>query len=313
MENTGQSSLISHSISSETVEESLRKISNRIKKQGDKPHASVDYQLKILEQLSQFDLGRFLLKNRGIDGYWTDYIVTHPWFGRKTGKNEARQEFSPLEDFILNKAPSVLATQQRFQLFLQENQKCVQNNKKLACIPCGMMGELLYLDYSNVSDLSLTGIDLDSNALKDARVLAEQKELSQHITLLHEDAWKLNLREEFDLISCNGLTIYEPNDDTVQELYGLFYRALKPGGRLVTSFLTPPPTDQYKCEWNMSKLRQDDLVLQMIIFKYVIDGKWQCFRSTQQTKKLLVSAGYKKIDFKNDNARMFPTVIAYKV
>lgn len=31
--------------------------------------------LEMLEQLGQFELGRFLLSNKGLNGYWTSYII----------------------------------------------------------------------------------------------------------------------------------------------------------------------------------------------------------------------------------------------
>ena len=84
--------------------------------------------------------------------------------------------FSPLESFLLDKAPVALATQQRFKLFLQENQKSVQDNAKLACIPCGMMGELLYLDSRHKNNVRFIGIDYDPKVLKEAQIFAEENE-----------------------------------------------------------------------------------------------------------------------------------------
>lgn len=52
----------------------------------------------------------------------------------------------------------------------------------------------------------------------------------------------LDKRETFHLIASNGLNIYEPEDDRVIQLYRGFHDALKPGGVLITSALTPPPT-----------------------------------------------------------------------
>lgn len=311
MTSIDQEQLLSHSIATEAIDARVKRISDRIETQGDKPHATIHYQLELLEQLSQVDLGRFLLQNQGVNGYWTHYVVTHPWLGRKTNKNSVGESFSDLESFLLNRAPSVLATQERFELFLQENKKSVKNHAKLACIPCGMMGELLYLDFNNY-ECSLVGIDCDAETLKDAQKLAEQKELSKYVSLQQADAWDLDAQNEFDLISSNGLTIYESDGAKVKKLYELFHLALKPGGKLVTSFLTPPPALTDACEWDMSKINKDDLMLQAIIFVDIVGAKWQSFRSTEQTKELLVAAGFNEIEFLYDNAKMFPTVVACK-
>ncbi len=75
---------------------------------------------------------------------------------------------------------------------------------------------------------------------------------------------------------------------------------------MVTSFLAEPS------EWDAKKINQDDLLLQKIIFADIIQSKWQCYRSTQKTKEQLMEAGFKKIEFINDTAKIFPTIIAVK-
>ncbi len=308
-----QERLKSHVVSPENIQKTMQTITQRIENEGDKPHVTVKRQIEILSQLSEFDFGRYLLQNQGINGYWTHYMLTHPWFGRKTGKNNRGEPFNALEDFMLNRAPTLLATQERFEIFLKENQKKVVNGANLACIPCGMMGELLYLDFKNISNITLTGIDYDPNTLQDAESLAEKQHLSQFIKLIQRDAWNLNIQNEFDLISSNGLNIYEPDNDKVTELYRQFFAALKPGGKLVTSFLTFPPLLSSQSEWDLSKVNLEDALLQKIIFVDVINAKWQCYRSSDQTLQQLKSAGFSSVSFIYDRAKMFPTVVAQKL
>lgn len=64
--------------------------------------------LKTLEELSKFELGRFLIKNKSLSGYWTWYII----LGFKNNTIT-----SPVERFFVEQAPAVLATQQRFAIF----------------------------------------------------------------------------------------------------------------------------------------------------------------------------------------------------
>ncbi len=307
-----QALLISHSISNEPLEVILTKLETKIKQQGDQPNFSIEDQLQILSQLAEFDLGRFLLQAQGLNGYWTHYLLTYPWFGKKTGKSHDGKPLTTLERFCLERSPVALATQQRFEIFLKENQKQVKNHAVLACIPCGMMGELLYLDYSYIDDIKLVGVDYDPDTLKDAQQLAERQNLSHFLQLLQKDAWNQGLHEAFDLISSNGLNIYEPDHEKVQALYNEFYKALKPEGKLVTSFLTHPPGLSDHCEWAFSKINQDDLLLQKIIWADIIGVKWQCFRSSEQTKWQLESAGFTDVQFIYDEAKIFPTVTAYK-
>ena len=158
----------------------------------------------------------------------------------------------------------------------------------------------------------MIGIDYDADTLLDAQALAKKQKCSQWTTLLQGDAWQLKQKNEFDLISSNGLNIYESDDNKVTALYAQFYQALKPGGKLVTSFLTPPPILTPHCEWDMHQINQADLLLQKMIFADLIGAKWQCFRSSEQTKMQLTSVGFKNIEMIYDNAKIFPTVCAYK-
>lgn len=295
--------MISHSAATESLSICLNNIAARIQQEGDKPYVTVARQLELLQQLSEFEFGKFLLQNQGINGFWTHYMLTRPWFGQKTG---------PLESFLLDRAPTVLATQQRFKIFLEQNQAKVKNNAVLGCVPCGMMGELLYLDYKHIDTIQLIGIDYDANTFNDARALAAKNHLSHYIQLIQKDAWELHTENTYDLISSNGLNIYESDDYRVLELYRQFHTALKPGGKLVASFLTYPPTMTDKCEWDMSKINRDDLLLQKIIFADILQAKFQHYRSSQQTRSQLESIGFEDVQFIYDVAKIFPTVVAYK-
>ena len=46
--------------------------------------------LELVEQLAEFDLGRFLLHNRSINGYWTAYIF----------RNQPKPNRHPLEEWL---------------------------------------------------------------------------------------------------------------------------------------------------------------------------------------------------------------------
>jgi len=291
--------LKSHAPSPKEVECIIQEKTAKIIAVGDKPDVTVQEQLDILNQLAGFDFGRFLLQHQGVNGYWTHYMLTHPW-------REDSAELSQLEEFLLERAPLMMATQERFMIFLQENQKLVKNNASLACIPSGLLGELLYLDFSGIKKIQLTGVDYDSAALYEAKTLAKKLRLSRFLTLQQADAWDLSFNDEFDLISSNGLNIYESDAEKIIALYQQFYCSLKVGGKLVTSFVTP------NLEWNMSKIDQADLLLQKIIFIDVLEAKFQCFCSSEQTKQQLELVGFKDINFIYDQARMFPTVIATK-
>jgi SAM-dependent methyltransferase len=275
-------------------------------------YATVDYQLELLEQLTQFDLGRFLLEQGGLNGFWTDYAIRHPSVGRLSGVNNESKPFSSLESFLLNRAPTALATQQCFEIVKKEIQKFIADGITFASIPCGLMADLLELDYSNVSKFSLVGIDVDLESFKRAEHVAKEKKLFNHCEFIAKDAWDLKIDNEFDLITSHGLNIYESSEERVVSLYRQFFNALKPQGRLITSFLTPPPGLQIKTEWNLDKVHLPDAQLQKLLFVDILEGKWQFFRSAEQSTQQLKNAGFIDIEIIYDEAHIFPTIVAIK-
>jgi ubiquinone/menaquinone biosynthesis C-methylase UbiE len=286
---------LSHTPRDASLEAIIKKITLKIKARGDLPYVTVSRQLELLHDLSQFGLGRFLLQHGGIDGYWTQFVVKKAPLFKTT---------IPLEDFFFHKAPLVLATQSRYEIFKREIQKRVKEGIHFASIPCGLMDELFDLDFSNISDFTLTGIDLDQQSLIGAQRRADELSLSKHCEFLQEDAWNLSMKSEFDLIVSHGLTIYEHDDQKVIDLYRIFLRALKSGGCLVTSYLSPPS------EWNMSAINSEDALVQRILTKDIIDLKCQAFRSASQVHEQLKGAGFKEIEILYDPGHIFPTVIA---
>jgi hypothetical protein len=303
---------LSHERCEINFESGVQTIKAKIEQRGNLPYVSVERQLEILKELAQCDLGRFLLDRGGLNGYWTDYIVHYPERGRLTGLSSRGTPCNFIEGFMLNRAPFALAMQQRFQVFKREIQRRVQEDVVMASVPCGLMGDLLDLDYSAIAQFSLCGIDLDPEAIEQAKAIARTKGLEARCQFAIRDAWQLEMHEVFDLIASNGLSIYEPNENRVVALYRQFFEALKPGGCLVTSFLTPPPAPGVKTEWDLQRVNQSDALLQKILFMDILPSKWQAFRSQEQVEKQLREAGFSDLEIHYDEAHVFPTIIAKK-
>lgn len=280
---------------------------NKILSQGNLPYISEQERLDILDQLCEFEFGRFLIERGGLDGYWTQYVIQYP--EKKATYNEIS---SNLEAFLLNQAPTSLATQERFKIFKSQVQKLVKEGCCFASIPCGVMAELLDIDYSHIQKFSLSGIDLDSKSISLAKNYAEEKDLSSYCNFIEGDAWQLNTCEKYDLITSNGLNIYESDNEKTVQLYSQFYNALKKDGILITSFLTPPPIPGKHSEWKLDEVDQKDALFQKIVFSDVLHVKWQVFRTEAQTKKQLRGAGFKQVEIIYDKAHIFPTVVARK-
>ncbi len=296
---------LSHAQRTPSFELSKQILLEKILNRGDLPYISVEKQLELLQGLSESKLGQFLIERGGLNGYWTHYVITHP-------ENNLKNPLNSLESFILERAPTSLATQERFQIFKSQIQKRIQEGCSFSSIPCGLMGDLLDLDYSGLHTFTLCGIDLDPETLVLAKDHAKTRGLLEHCQFFEKDAWDLQLHEKFDLIASNGLSIYEHNDQKVIDLYRQFYNALKPNGTLVTSFLTPPPAPGFKTEWLSTELNPQDALLQKIIFVDILDAKWQAYRSEATVRNQLLQAGFCNIEVFYDKAHIFPTVVAKK-
>ncbi|RKT98728.1 SAM-dependent methyltransferase [Burkholderia sp. Nafp2/4-1b] len=304
---TKSSRLISHDAHIDSTNEwIIETVKARLRASGDLPAALLEPQLALVEQLSGFEFGRFLLLNRGLDAYWTHRLVTYEPGSLQQGS------VSELEYLIFERLPAVLATRERCNIFRRELQVKLKPGSVLASVPCGWMGDLLLLDYDACPDVRLLGVDLDRKALDGAHRLANDRGLAQRVTLHHADAWEMSLNAEVDVLTSNGLNIYESDNERVVTLYRKFFDALKPGGQLITSFLTPPPTLSNKSAWDMSAVAPTLLELQQLLFTRIIEAKWNTFRTHAQTSEQLERAGFRDITFFDDRARMFPTVIAHK-
>lgn len=304
--------LLSHSLVPEQLSQVVADTHNQILDNTLLTQSQKEECLHYLKELEKIGFGQFLLVNKGLNGYWTQYLINYPFEGKQTGLNHEGTPLSEMERFLLEKAPVALATQQRAQIFKTQIQSQVKNGVKLASIPCGLMGDLLALDYNSIQEFQLTGVDMDLLSLQQAKMQAKNNHLFDHCRFIHEDAWNIKFFDEFDLISSNGLNIYVKEDDKLTKLYQRFFDALKPDGQLVISTLTPPPISGKKCEWDMSKINAQDLLKQTVIFSDIVGSNWQCFRDTDETKSQLASVGFKQFDCLFDEAKMMPTIIAYK-
>ncbi|MEN6057439.1 class I SAM-dependent methyltransferase [Bordetella pertussis] len=297
------SPLISHRAASADLAGMVRQARQRIFLQGDLPGFDVARQIELLLGLAESELGRFLLLYRGLNAEWTHRLVTHqPGSGA----------LAPLERVFYERLPAVLATRERHGHFRRALQRHLRPGCVAASVPCGWMSELLALDYSACPGVQLVGIDYDPEALDGATRLAAGHPLAAQITLHRQDTWALDTREGYDLLTSNGLNIYEPDDARVTELYRRFWQALKPGGVLVTSFLTPPPALSPDSPWDMQAIDPHDLQLQQLVFTRLIQPRWNALRTHAQTRAQLEEAGFTDLRFEDDRARLFPTVIARK-
>jgi ubiquinone/menaquinone biosynthesis C-methylase UbiE len=297
---------LSHNKDTDSLLEAIDALKKKIVARGDLPHVSVQRQLALVDELTLFPFGRFVLERRGANGFWTDYLMAHPKQGRLTGRNIEGKPFTDVEDFILNRSLVTVASQNRFALFQDLTQKALRDDMTLVSIPCGVMRDLLTLDFSDISNFKLIGMDIDAESLSCAENLAQQLGLSQHAELHQGNAWQLEIHSSWNLITSSGLNVYEPDRTKVLELYRRFCQALKPGGLLITAILTDPS------EWDLNNIPQEDLLLEKILYEDILDLKWRNYRKHEEIEKELKEAGFTSIELYYDKYRVFPTVVAKK-
>lgn len=278
---------------------------------GDLKHVTVERQLEILDCFNSCRLGNFIINARGADGFWTDYMINYPNTGRSLGLNLDSQPLNEMEDFLLNRSPIVTSSQERFSIFQKVMQAEIKDGFTAASVPCGMMRDLISLDYSGKKNVRLLGVDIDAHSLELAKSLADMEEM-RNIGLIQGDAWDLPFDNELDLLTSNGLNIYVDDKEKVIDLYRSFYKALKPGGKLVCGVLTYSPYSQRETDWNLDHFTADDLLMEKILHKDILDINWQNFRSIDELEDDFLAAGFKSVEVIMDKGRVFPTIVATK-
>jgi SAM-dependent methyltransferase len=301
--------ITSSKVHAKTLDQIVEEIKLRLQQTPeDKLVLPLSTELDILSQLTEFEFGRYLLENKGLNGFWTSFVIHD---GKLPGVNEEKEK-TELEDFLLKN--TYLSTQRRFKIFKKEIQTRLKDGMTLTSIPCGLMDDLLSLDYKNLKNIKLVGIDLDRESLKLAHKNSQEVyKLSDEIKLefREKNAFTLDIHEEFDLITSNGLNAYVNDDEKIVALYQQFYNALKTGGVLITSFVTPTPLVDKESTWKDYKM--ETLVKMTAIEHDIVQTLYYpAFRKEHHMKNLLERAGFSDISFIHEPQHIFPTVIAKK-
>ncbi|HEY5235113.1 MAG TPA: class I SAM-dependent methyltransferase [Rhabdochlamydiaceae bacterium] len=294
----------SHAKTNPSFQEAVLQVKNRIKARGDLPHVSVQRQLELVDQLCEFPFGRHTLETKGANGFWTDYLISPP-------KNQNPADLSTIENYILNRSLIILAHRERFRTYQNVMQSLLKEGIVLASVPCGLMRDLITLDFSHISNFNLVGIDIDQESLDLAAKLAKEWHIS-NVALLQLDAWQMDFKEEFDVLTSSGLNVYESDPEKVLDLYRRFYNALKPGGSLIISVLTYPPGDSNPTEWALENIDPEDLLMEQVLYKDILNLNWRNFRSADEIDREFKLAGFSQVDIIYDQNRIFPTVVAHK-
>lgn len=277
-------------------------------RQADKLVLPLEQTLDVLAQLQEFELGRFLLHNRGLNGYWTSYVFQY---------SPGDATSSPMEHWLLNKS-LLCGGRERFHRFKAEIAKCVTEEAVLASIPCGAMNDLLQQDYRSVERFTLVGGDIDAESINLARENATKYGVGQHCEFFLRDAWQLDLDSEFDLVVSNGLNMYESDPQRLVALYRNFSRALRPGGQLLLSFLPPPSPPPWEApdragEWDKYGVTEEDLRKELSLFGDILQVKYLNFCTEAEVRAQLEEAGLTVKSVMYSSTGVMPIVSAVRL
>ncbi|MBU2708594.1 methyltransferase domain-containing protein [Zooshikella marina] len=298
--------IISHKTHSEVsispdTQSIIDAIKNRVRNNSLNLILPLEDTLALVDELAEFDLGRFLLHNRGLNGYWTSYIFTQQCDSEK----EHPLKKWLMEDSLLSQA------RERFHRFKCLLKSEISTAKTFASIPCGVMDDLLDQDYSHQSGIKIKGIDLDPESISHAKEKAKRVGLSNLCDFEIRDAWDLDYESVFDVITSNGLNMYESVPERLIALYSNFAKALKPGGRLYISFLTPPPQIG-DAEWEKYGIPEEDLKREFSIFGDILQATYLNFVSEEEIRHQMQEAGLQVTDVFYNERGVLPVLKAVK-
>ncbi len=280
----------------------------RITSRGDLPHVSVEHQLAYLRALAGSALGRSLIQSQTFSALWTDYVMVAPPQSETTMHNIS----DDLEHFILHRSPLICGWREVFYTFRNLMKDSLRDDIVLGSIPCGAMRDVLSLDFSKLSNFALIGVDVDESVLSVARGISDEVGLSRFVQFLREDAWELSLRRTVDVVASCGLNIYESHPNRRLSLYERLYQALRPGGKVILSYLTYPPWINSKSsEWKLEGIAKADLDLERILYDDILDLKCLNFQYSSEVKFELEAVGFEDVEIRYDKHGVFPVAVAY--
>lgn len=275
----------------------------------DAPEVYVETLEQILDEMTKFPMGRHILLTGGANGIWTDYMISYPWVQKDLASKMLKM--NRVEYFIIFECLVVVAQRELFLLAQEEAQKHVKENCILVSLPCGVMRDLLTLDYSGISNYSLIGVDLDLESIQEAHKLAFEEEITK-VQFIQENAWTFVAEKPVDFINSIGLNVYESDRNKVVDLYRQFYKSLKSGGVLFTGVLTYPPKSEKKSDWILENIPENHYEMDKIVIDDVLDLQWQNYRTIDEMKEDFFEAGFSSVKIIPDTCCIFPAVIATK-
>ena len=184
-----------------------------------------------LSELAATPIGRFILVNGGLNGYWTNYLagIGCDFIQNKT---KPRTFANDTEEYIV--AASAEMRGEHELLLRKIIGPILKPGCVVASVPCGLMSEIL-LAADHFDGVKLYAIDIDKGNFDLIREKYGDRLVGNEFHPLEMNALTLEFDCTFDLITCLGFVMYL-KEESFPNFFSRIYRALKPGGRLLLSF-----------------------------------------------------------------------------
>lgn len=255
--------------------------------------------LAFLEDIISFPLGRYLLEHKKLSGYWLDFLLSPP---------SHYVSVNSLEESFLWKFPSILGMRESVQNIKKIIEQNLQDGISIASFPCGLMSELLTLNYTRIKKFSLCGIDEDFQSIVLASELAEKNNLSSVVSFFQDHS--LECTNLFHVI-VNKVSLF---DSQPERFYEHYYEKLYPKGLLLTYFSTFSPSFSSSSPWNPKSFKTHSSKLEEVIFQNVLGIRWEnSCKTYDEVAENLNKFGFKNIEFIPSLSSTNVAVIAQKL
>lgn len=304
-----ESDNITHSKKWEAIDKACEYHKQKIREKGDRSYITAEKLEHLVDEFVKFPLGQHILLTGGANGIWTDYMISYPLIQKDLSSKALT--LSRMEYFLIFESPFVVAQRELFLRAQKEAQKHVKEGCRLLSLPCGVMRDLLTLDFSRVKDYTLIGVDLDPESLSAAQFLANELNIS-NVELTQDNAWEFEVDTPVDFINSIGLNVYVSDREQVIALYRQLYNALKPGGTLFTGVLTYPPGREKESDWDLNLIPEHHSGMEKILIDDILELHFENYRTLDEIENDFYKAGFSKVEVIPDQYCVFPAVIATK-
>lgn len=257
-----------------------------------------------LNELVAFPIGRFILVNGGLNGYWTNYLA-RIGCDMINERAKARQFTNETEEYIV--ASSAEMRGEHEMLLRNIIGPLLKPGLAVASVPCGLMSEVL-LAAEHFEGVKLYAIDIDNCNFDLIREKYGDRLVGNEFHPLAMDALTLDFDCKFDLITCLGFVMYL-KEDYFPDFLSRLHRALKPGGRLILSFY-PEASEHstlFACDAALSRMEAIDRE-----FVMCIEVRYTTRISTSAMVRYFSKAGFVRISIHGGTYYILPFIEAFK-